>query len=311
MTPSKSRSAVWILSVLALLIAATSSADDDRPSRGRSFFSCDRDYSSGAERLRSPASMDLYHGLTYFAGTGVLRFATEPSRRWSAVNRFDDEARSVFSRSSSDGRESVDLASDILLGMSIAALPVASLISKHHRTRDCIETYDMATDIVESAGLTVFLTEAIKVASGRKRPISRTCDGTPPSDADCGNSDNERSFVSGHASMAAAGAGLTCAFAIKRDAWGSSTSARATPCLLSAATALTTGLLRISADRHWATDVIAGFTLGGLVGYFDTWGPFDLLRFETRNAKGQVSSRGVVLPAAIEGQLGAQVMLVF
>ena len=30
---------------------------------------------------------------------------------------------------------------------------------------------------------------------------------------------------------------------------------------------LGTGILRIAADRHWATDILAGAAIGGLVGY--------------------------------------------
>jgi membrane-associated phospholipid phosphatase len=41
------------------------------------------------------------------------------------------------------------------------------------------------------------------------------------------------------------------------------------PAALTAATA--TGLLRIVADRHWASDVIAGAMLGSLVGATVSW----------------------------------------
>ncbi len=312
MTAQLPRSARRLLIVLLLLLwAPGAAAEGPEPTGWRRLTSCDRNFASRSELLKSPASMDLYHGLAYFAGSGIVRFATRPSRRWSAVNKFDDELRDQFARNGTGERERADDASDGLLAVSIGVLPAASLISKHYRERDCTETYDMATDIVESAGLTVFLTEVIKVASGRKRPISRRCGSTEPEDADCGDSDNERSFISGHASLAAAGAGLTCAFSIKREAWGPSRAAKASPCVLGVATALGTGLLRMAADRHWATDVLAGFTLGGLIGYFDTWGPLDLLKFETRDSGGEISARGMVMPASIEGKLGARVMMVF
>ena len=87
--------------------------------------------------------------------------------------------------------------------------------------------------------------------------------------------------------------------------------AKATPCAVGVATALTAGVLRIVADRHWGSDVLVGFGLGAVVGYFDTWGPFDLLKFETRDARGDISMKGIVLPQATPGQFGARLMMVF
>ena len=111
--------------------------------------------------------------------------------------------------------------------------------------------------------------------------------------------------------MSAAGAGLTCAFAFKREAWGSSLSSKVAPCTLGISAALATGTLRLSADRHWLTDVAAGFLIGGFVGYFDTWGPLDFLKQEKRDRSGRLISRSVLLPTTIEGRAGFQFSLVF
>ena len=83
----------------------------------------------------------------------------------------------------------------------------------------------MFTDAIESYGLTLFITEAVKLAAGRDRPFTEKCDAFPPRDAGCGSEDRHRSFFSGHTSLAAAGAGLTCSFALRRDAWGTSRTA--------------------------------------------------------------------------------------
>ena len=262
-------------------------------------------------QVRFDAALNAAHGLAYFGAGAAIEFGTSPTRRWSSVNAFDDGIRNGLRGGSSSARDAAAVASDVTLALGIGALPLASLGTRFFETHDCLETFDMASEWIESLGLTFMLTEATKVATGRNRPFTEECDASPPSDADCDEDDRHLSFFSGHSSMAAAGAGLTCAFSMKRQVWGSSPSARYTPCALGITTALATGLLRMSADKHWGTDVLVSFAVGGLVGYFDTWGPLDLLRFTTYDSGGRVASTGIVLPFAREGQIGARLAMVF
>jgi membrane-associated phospholipid phosphatase len=69
--------------------------------------------------------------------------------------------------------------------------------------------------------------------------------------------------------------------------------------------------LRIVADKHWGSDVIVGLIVGGAVGYFDTWGPFDLLRFEARSDDLGWDVRGIVLPYANGDEFGLRMGLTF
>ena len=96
-----------------------------------------------------------------------------------------------------------------------------------------------------------------------------------------------------------------------RQTWGESRMARVLPCALGAAAAITAGVLRVSSDRHWGTDVIVGWTVGASVGYFDTWGPFDLLRFRIESDHHAHGTRGLVLPYAGRGEIGARLSFVF
>ena len=68
-------------------------------------------------------------------------------------------------------------------------------------------------------------------------------------------------------------------------------------------------LRRIAADRHWGTDVFMGLIVGGAIGYFDTWGPFDILKFESDSDRGTRNVRGIVRPYAGGGQIGARMAL--
>lgn len=306
------RHSFFLLTAFALTIAFPAFADsmDDSQMKAKSWFSCERGLFPSSELKNSRATRNLLHGTAYLGGVAALNRTANPKRRWSRGNGLDRELRSGFRLGSVSAREDADLASDVFLGVSVL-LPVITIGAQFNRTHDCVETWSMVGEAIESFGLTLFITEAVKIAAGRNRPYVRTCDGSPPSDSDCNDDDRHLSFFSGHSSLAAAGAGLTCSYAFKREAWGTSRTAKVAPCALGAAAALTTGALRMASDRHWGTDVLLGFTVGALVGYFDTWGPLDLLKFSTRDSGGRVSSTGIVLPSANNGALGAQVMMVF
>ena len=169
----------------------------------------------------------------------------------------------------------------------------------------------MATDALESFALTLFITEVTKVIAGRERPYLQECGPASSGESRCGNSDRNASFFSGHASVAAMGAGLSCSYSIQRRSWGESMAARAVPCALGVAAAITTGFLRAASDDHWGTDVLVGWTVGAMVGYFDTWGPFDLLRFKIDSDRHAYGVHGVVLPYAGNGAIGARLAVVF
>jgi membrane-associated phospholipid phosphatase len=74
------------------------------------------------------------------------------------------------------------------------------------------------------------------------------------------------SFFSGHTTIAATSAGLVCANHSRLPLWGHPV-ADASACALSSTAAVFTGVSRILADRHYATDVLAGFGFGFGIGY--------------------------------------------
>jgi len=302
--------AAWL--VLGLAAPAIGRAEAVGGDAGRGFFRCDTRHASAREFLRSDASIDVYNGLTWLGGAGAISFLSDPSRRWTHVNGFDSGIQDGLRLDSSQARQDADSASDFALAFNVAVLPAAAIGASFARRHDCIETWEMFGNAVESVSLALFVAEGIKQITGRERPFGDRCRRDPPHDANCHDGDDRHSsFVSGHATLAAAGAGVTCRFALARDAFGASPAARAGPCALGVATALVAGTLRVASDRHWGTDVLVGFGLGALIGSFDTWGPFDWLRIERRDAKGEISARGGVLPWASDGRFGARLALVY
>ena len=264
---------------------------------------------SGQEAFRSEAAGDLYNAALWLGGTAVMQFGVPTDSRWSSRNGLDTGIRDGLRAGSASSREDAATASDVLLGLSAGALPLVS-IGKVISDRDCLEAYDMATDMAESIALTLFITEATKSIAGRDRPFARDCKDSPPRDAKC-DSDRRQSFFSGHSSLAGAGAGLSCAYAIKRNTGGEGSAARIAPCAVGAGLALAPGALRLVADTHWSTDVLVGLAVGASVGYFDTWGPFDLLSFEVESNDLAHDIRGIVLPYAARGEIGLRMGLSF
>jgi membrane-associated phospholipid phosphatase len=110
------------------------------------------------------------------------------------------------------------------------------------------------------SGLTSFVSTRV---SRRERPDATQCkrdnpDGSCPGDTE--------SFWSGHTTISATSAGLVCANHARMPLWGHPV-ADAGACVLATSSAVATGVTRIAADRHYATDVLAGFGLGFGIGY--------------------------------------------
>ncbi|MCR9093136.1 MAG: phosphatase PAP2 family protein [bacterium] len=295
-----------LLALAALLVAVLASS----AALAEPF--CDSFYGGFDGWVRSDANRDLYNGVAFALIGGAVSLGGDAGQRWSAVNSLDENARSDFRLEKPGDRRRADVASDVTLASSLAVLPVLSIGVQQWRTGDCEESWDMATDLVEAFGLSLMISESIKLASGRLRPFNRECGPDGGSDETCPGGDRFRSFVSGHATLAATGAGLTCAWSVKRRAWGSTRLARAMPCAVGSTLALATASLRVNADRHWLTDVLAGLAIGGTVGWFDTWGPFDLLRYESApGPDGEPEAFGFVLPSIVEGGPGIRAAFVF
>jgi membrane-associated phospholipid phosphatase len=105
------------------------------------------------------------------------------------------------------------------------------------------------------------VTQLTKFLFGRERPFVHAL--APDQKLLTGQpSDNNLSFISGHTSGAFAVAVASGTVATMRGY-------RLAPLVWSAGLPLAavTGYLRIAADKHWLTDVIAGAVVGGLIGF--------------------------------------------
>jgi len=243
-----------------------------------------------------PASINLYNGALWAVSAGVVSsVADDPGDpRWSDHNGFDDAFRSAFKAGSSSGRSTAAAVSDGLWGAAMAAPLVVDGLASWSQGH-CDQAFGIASHWIESMSFTALLVSSTKVVAARRRP----------------DSDDLGSFFSGHAALSATGAGLLCRDALKNEIWGSDTLDKAIPCGLGVATALTTGMLRVVADKHWMTDVLVAWGVGGLVGWFDLPGPFDLLRFRVRGHDGGTRAVGFVAPYSEDDAVGARLSMQF
>jgi membrane-associated phospholipid phosphatase len=283
--PSREPSA-GIASALALLVwlaTAASAAADDPDLRLRPQLSR---FTTTQYALTAAMAVSL------LASHALIEPASQA--RWQGGIFLDDDARSMLAARSKAGRRIAASASDVLsLGLvlypfAIDALFVTGII--HH-------DIGLATQLgligLQSVLLTALVTDLTKDLVGRARPDAELC--AAGEESACGSTN--RSFLSGHTSSAFVGAGLICANHQNLKLYGDGPGG-AIACGLSLSAATVAGTLRIVADRHHMTDVLAGAALGLAAGYLLP----NLTNFDF--GKSRDESNGVVTPMLGNGTFG-------
>jgi hypothetical protein len=197
----------------------------------------------------------------------VVSVVAEPSARWTRTNAFDDWFRDRL-RVSPTTQYRIARASDAL-AITLIAFPVlvdsvgVALIGDKNK--------QVAGQLVaiqaQAYAMTGFLTSVTKVATGRQRPDAEE-QGCDELDLDCGSGVNG-SYFSGHTSFAFTGAGLTCVEHRYLRLFGRVGDPLA--CASALTLASVTGVFRIMANKHWATDVITGAGIGLFSGWLMPW----------------------------------------
>ena len=195
------------------------------------------------------------------AAAAAVGLAAEPPRhpRWDTRNSFDDAIQDGLAGDSASTRNGAATASGVLLGVLGAALSTDIYLLR--------DEYPVEQSLM--VGLTataadMLATETAKVSAGRERPYVRPCRANPGYTDSCNSGrDDNGSFFSAHASASATLAGLLCARRLSR---AKVTWADRLICGGAAAAAVTTGILRVTAEEHYFTDVLAGWGSGVLFG---------------------------------------------
>ena len=184
--------------------------------------------------------------------------------KWTAQNGFDTGIRDALRIGSDGGRAAAGTTSDVLVFALIAAPFInATLVAGVEHDRWDVAWRLMVLD-TQTILLATTITISLQKATARERPYVQECQtSSPPSQ--CSGGGFYTSFPSGHTTAAFAAVALECFhhgyLDTSHTGWG------AAACPVTVVAAVGTGILRIAADRHWATDIIAGAAIGGLVGY--------------------------------------------
>jgi membrane-associated phospholipid phosphatase len=182
--------------------------------------------------------------------------------RWCAPNAFDNAVRSVFNPTlapSAGGVSSVDLASGLVgfVALPLAMLGLDALLS--WRDGVFLEAFPIdALLMVEATVSAMALNQTVKFSVGRARPytIERPAELVPTNPTD-----DNLSFFSGHSSFSfalAASAATIAGLRGYRYAW--------VLWAVGLPLAATTAILRLGADKHWASDVLIGGAIGTAIG---------------------------------------------
>jgi membrane-associated phospholipid phosphatase len=217
-----------------------------------------------APRAAEPLEVDLERDGTLTLAAGGLAGAlalwaarlTPDTCRFCEPNRFDRGARSAL-RWDDTGRAA--LASDVVANGVLPGAAVAHALVAAWGGGGARQAGEDLLAVTEAVLLSVDLNEIVKSGAGRIRP-SAWAEGR------LHGTDSNRSFYSGHTALA---------FSLASAAGTVSTirGYRSAPWVWAVGMTLAAGVgwLRVGADAHWATDVLAGAAVGGAVGFAVPW----------------------------------------
>lgn len=264
----------WIALGLAVAVVAASApacAQDDNRLR----------WSDDWSRVH-PAS---YVATTVSVSTSILidrLFQPSPRPNLVGPALFDADIRSALAADDDSDREAAATVSDVLLGLLLVWPVVDSIGVVGLGDTNSDVFWQLSMVALEVVAADFVLGTLVKLFVDRQRPHGDRCDEITMDEDDhtCGRRGVSRSFYSGHASAAFASAGNVCMSHAFLPIYGS-VPADAFACGAAVLTASIVGVLRVVADRHYATDVlvgsVVGFATGLLIPYLlhYGWDPVD------------------------------------
>jgi len=251
--------------LLALLLAAGSATAAD-PERV--------EWSPDWPRVRSWEKLGL---VPLGALSLVLAFGVQPPAepRWRGGILFDDWLRGGLKGSTFSTQQTFGKLGDYLFFTSV---PLPLIVDVGIVTLGVHGNSDVALQMLlidlQALGMSGVVTLGAERLVGRQRPYASDCgaDGQVRDSAGkplynhCHLPYDNESFFAGHPTTVTTMAGLTCAHHQHLPLYGGGVADLA-PCLLMVGAAGLTGVSRIVADKHWASDVLVGWTVGALSGY--------------------------------------------
>lgn len=261
-----------------------------------------------AEELEWKASWHRANWIDYasVAGGFGLYFADElfiPRRDeplWTGPIFLDTLHRDALRARQNGDRDTASTISDVMLtGSLIQNMVFDNLFVALALHGEPDVAWQMTVANAQAYALTFSITGLTKSLVGRQRPYQQECEDDPGYSDRCDGATSYRSFFSGHSATTATGAGLLCAHHTHLPLYDGKVLDYGI-CGVGIALTLATGALRISSDKHWASDVMAGHAIGFLSGYL-----VPTLLYYTDD--GEVADE-VVLPRVTAESFGLQLL---
>lgn len=223
------------------------------------------------DRLRWSDDWARVHPASYVVSTVSVAtslfidelYEPTPRARWIGPILFDSDVRGALAADTDADREAAATLSDILLATLLVwpAVDSIGVVGLGDTNSDVFWQLSMVA--LEVVATDFVLGTLVKLFVDRQRPHGDRCE---PGDDEreprrCGRRGISRSFYSGHASAAFASAGNVCMSHAYLPIYGS-TPADAFACGAAVLTASIVGVLRMVAERHYATDVLGGAIIG-------------------------------------------------
>jgi membrane-associated phospholipid phosphatase len=176
---------------------------------------------------------------------------------------FDAPWRERLMADAEEDRERAATMSDVLLGVLLAWPFVDSLVVAGLGDLNSDVAWQLTAIGMEAYAADFLLNTIFKQFVARQRPHAARCSMQDrlENPARCGMRGRLRSFYSGHASAAFNSAGVVCITHLHVPLYGRR-SLDMLACGAALLTASVTGVLRIIADRHFASDVVIGALFG-------------------------------------------------
>jgi membrane-associated phospholipid phosphatase len=238
---------------------------------------------------------------TAATGAGAIAFLvfvpSSDHAKWTGPILFDTAVRDTLRLHTRSGIQTALDASFYLAAITpVQSLFDSIVLPAIDRNPDLL--WQLAMMDAQAYALSGLVTAGLYDTTGRARPSYADCKAGTSVDPLC-NAGKYASFPSGHMSQAMTGAGLICAHHGALPLYGGGAWDIAA-CVEGLTVAASVGVLRMMADRHYATDVMTG----GAIGFFSGYALPMLLHYWKRPLGELVSRDDVKMSVALGGGVG-------